>query len=103
MFSLRDDPAGLWTAEQDGEIVGSAFSWICGDLWFLAELFIAPERQGEGIGNELLRRAPGHAPKAGAPHTAPLTFPFNPGSHAPSIPPPHFPPPPPPLSPRSPP
>src|SRR6185295_13491191 len=40
LFSWKDDPAGLWTAEQDGTIVGSAFSWVCGDLWFLAELFI---------------------------------------------------------------
>jgi GNAT superfamily N-acetyltransferase len=77
LFSLKDDPAGLWTAEQDGEIVGSAFSWTCGDLWFLAELFISPTVQGQGIGGELLKRAFGHAEKAGAVHKALITFTFN--------------------------
>ena len=77
LFSWKDDPAGLWTAEQDGAIVGSAFSWVCGDLWFLAELFISPALQGKGIGNELLKRALGHATKAGAAHKALITFTFN--------------------------
>jgi GNAT superfamily N-acetyltransferase len=77
LFSLKDDPAGLWTAEQDGEIVGSAFSWVCGDLWFLAELFISPALQGQGIGNELLKRTLDHAAKAGAAHKALITFTFN--------------------------
>jgi len=66
-FSLRDDPAGLWVAEADGDIVGFAFSWVCGDLWFLAELFVAPGHQGAGIGNELLARTFEHARKSGAP------------------------------------
>jgi GNAT superfamily N-acetyltransferase len=77
LFSLQDDPAGLWTAEQDGEIVGSAFSWTCGDLWFLAELFISPQRQGQGIGGELLKRVGDHAMKAGVRHKALITFTFN--------------------------
>jgi hypothetical protein len=38
-FSLKDDPDGLWVAEDAGEILGFAFSWVCGELWFLAELF----------------------------------------------------------------
>ena len=77
LFSLNDDPAGLWTAEQDGEIVGSAFSWACGDLWFLAELFISPALQGQRIGSELLKRALQHADTAGAAHKALITFTFN--------------------------
>ena len=77
LFSLNDDPAGLWTAEQDGEIVGSAFSWACGDLWFLAELFISPALQGQRIGSELLKRALAHADAAGAAHKALITFTFN--------------------------
>src|SRR3954471_1216301 len=77
LFSLKDDPAGLWTAEQDGEIVGSAFSWVCGDLWFLAELFISPGHQGQGIGNELLKRTLEHANRSGASHRALITFTFN--------------------------
>jgi GNAT superfamily N-acetyltransferase len=82
LFSLNDDPAGLWTAEEDGEIVGSAFAWACGDLWFLAELFVSPERQSKGIGNELLRRMLDHADASGATCKALLTFTFNRTSQA---------------------
>src|SRR5947209_5057241 len=77
LFSLKDDPAGFWTAEQDGAIVGSAFSWVCGNVWFLAELFISPGHQGQGIGNELLKRTLEHANKSGASHRALITFTFN--------------------------
>ncbi|MGH7032827.1 MAG: GNAT family N-acetyltransferase [Stellaceae bacterium] len=77
LFALEDDPRGLWIAEENGEIVGSAFSWVCGELWFLAELFIAPRMQGSGIGGELLRRTLGHADQAGATTRALITFTFN--------------------------
>jgi ribosomal protein S18 acetylase RimI-like enzyme len=77
LFSLRDDPDGLWLAEADGEILGFAFSWVCGDLWFLAELFVAPGQQGRGIGKELLTRTFEHARKAGATNKALITFTFN--------------------------
>lgn len=77
LFSLKDDPDGLWTAEDAGEIVGFAFSWVCGDLWFLAELFVSPGRQGHGIGHELLKRTLDHGKKAGATNTALITFTFN--------------------------
>ncbi len=77
LFSLQDDPDGLWLAEADGEILGFAFSWVCGDLWFLAELFVAPGHQGRGIGNKLLMRTLEHASKAGATNKALITFTFN--------------------------
>lgn len=77
IFSLNDDPRGLWIAENDGEIVGSAFSWVCGDLWFLAELFIAPRMQGNGIGSELLRRTFQHADQTAVKIKALITFTFN--------------------------
>jgi GNAT superfamily N-acetyltransferase len=77
IFSLNDDPRGLWIAERDGQIVGSAFSWVCGDLWFLAELFIAPHMQGSGIGSALLRRTLQHAELAAAKIKALITFTFN--------------------------
>jgi ribosomal protein S18 acetylase RimI-like enzyme len=77
LFSLKDDPDGLWVAEAEGDIVGFALSWVCGDLWFLAELFVAPGHQGRKIGNELLARTFEHASKVGAANKALITFTFN--------------------------
>lgn len=76
-FCVKDDPDGLWVAEDAGEILGFAFSWVCGDLWFLAELFVSPDHQGRGIGNELLKRTSDHARKSGATTKALITFAFN--------------------------
>jgi GNAT superfamily N-acetyltransferase len=76
-FCLRDDSRGVWLAEDDGEIAGFALSWVCDRLWFLAELFVAPGRQGQGIGNELLGRTLQHASQAGASEKSLITFAFN--------------------------
>lgn len=76
-FSLEDDPGGLWVAVHDGTVLGFAWSWACGNLWFLAQLFIDPARQGEGIGNELMKRTLEHARISGAAHKALITFTFN--------------------------
>ena len=77
LFSLNDDPDGLWVAEADGEIVGFTSSWVNDDFWFLAELFINPRRQGDGTGGALLARTFEHARKAGARNRALITFTFN--------------------------
>jgi ribosomal protein S18 acetylase RimI-like enzyme len=77
LFSLKDDPDGLWIAEDADEILGFAWSWVCDDLWFLAQLFVSPGQQGRGIGNELLRRTLDHARKSGAATKALITFTFN--------------------------
>ena len=77
LFSLKDDADGLWVAEADGDIVGFALSWVCGELWFLAELFVSPDQQGRGVGNELLARTFEHARKAGATNKSLITFTFN--------------------------
>jgi ribosomal protein S18 acetylase RimI-like enzyme len=77
LFSLKDDPDGLWVADDGGEIVGFAWSWVCGSLWFLAQLFVAPTQQGRGIGNELIQRTFEQARKAGATDKALITFTFN--------------------------
>ncbi|MCP4563961.1 MAG: GNAT family N-acetyltransferase [Bosea sp.] len=77
LFSLKDDPVGLWVAEEGGEIAGFAWSWACGDLWFLAQLFVDPARQGQGIGLVLLELALEHARTSGAAHKALITFTFN--------------------------
>src|SRR6185437_9042568 len=70
LFSLKDDPDGLWVAEEAGQMLGFAFSWVCGDLWFLAQLFIASDQQGRGIGKELIRRTFEQARKCGASNKA---------------------------------
>jgi ribosomal protein S18 acetylase RimI-like enzyme len=77
LFSLKDDPDGLWVADDAGQILGFAFSWVCGDLWFLAELFVSPGHQGRGIGNELLEQTLEHARKKGVASKALITFAFN--------------------------
>jgi len=77
LFSLGDDPGGLWIAENGSDIVGFAWSWACGELWFLAQLFVDPAQQGQGIGNELMRRTMEHARKSSAAHRALITFSFN--------------------------
>jgi GNAT superfamily N-acetyltransferase len=76
-FSLRDDPEGLWIAEDAGRMLGFAFSWTCGDLWFLAQLFVSPDHQGGGIGAELLKRTLAHAEARQCEHRALITFAFN--------------------------
>jgi predicted N-acetyltransferase YhbS len=50
---------------------------LCGDVWFLAQLFVDPTQQGRGIGNELLKLTLEHARKSGAAHKALITFTFN--------------------------
>ncbi|MEJ1938761.1 GNAT family N-acetyltransferase, partial [Nostoc sp. NIES-2111] len=76
-FSLRDDPQGVWVAEDEGEIVGFGFSWTNEDLWFLAQLFVRPDRQADGLGGLLMEKALAHARLRGARSRALITFAFN--------------------------
>jgi ribosomal protein S18 acetylase RimI-like enzyme len=76
-FSLEDNADGLWVAEDAGAIVGFASSWVCGDLWFLAQLCVSPDRQGRGIGPALLERTLAHAQNSNARTRALVTFAFN--------------------------
>src|SRR4051812_14347542 len=75
--SLRDDPEGLWVAEDEFGLVGFAFSWVCDGLWFLAQLFVAPDHQGDGVGAELLLRTLAHAHANGCARRALISFSFN--------------------------
>jgi ribosomal protein S18 acetylase RimI-like enzyme len=77
LFSLKDDPDGLWIAEDGADIVGFAWSWVSGDIWFLAQLFVDPAQQSRGIGNELLKLTLEHARKSKAAHKMLITFTFN--------------------------
>ena len=77
VFSLEDDPEGLWVAEEEGEVIGLGFSWVSDRFWFLADLFILPEYQGQGVGGELLQRTLAHAQKNHANNLALITFAYN--------------------------
>jgi ribosomal protein S18 acetylase RimI-like enzyme len=76
-FSLEDDPDGLWVAEDAGHVVGLGFSWVCGRFWFLADLFVLPEYQGQGVGGELMQLTFDHAQKHDADNRALITFAYN--------------------------
>jgi len=76
-FSLEDDPDGLWVAEDAGHVVGLGFSWVCGRFWFLADLFVSPEYQGQGVGGELMQLTFDHAQKHNADNRALITFAYN--------------------------
>jgi hypothetical protein len=76
-FSRQDHPEGLWVAEDGGKMLGYAFSWHCGELRFLAELFVAPGQQGGGVGNELLQLSMPRPHKDSAIVRALITFAFN--------------------------
>ncbi len=57
MDEFADATAGetLWVAEgAAGEILAFASVWREPGLWFLHNLFVAPERQNRGIGRALL-------------------------------------------------
>lgn len=74
---MRDDPDGLWIAEDQGEIVGFCFSWTNEDLWFLAQLFVKLGRQADGLGRQMMEKALTHARMRGARSRALITFAFN--------------------------
>jgi GNAT superfamily N-acetyltransferase len=76
-FSLNDDPAGLWVAEEKNEIIGFGFSWTADRLWFLADLFVRPQWQASGIGRVLMRHTLAQAEASGAEVRALITFAFN--------------------------
>ncbi len=53
---LGTGPQRVQVAEDDERILGFAAAWTRGDAWFLADLFVAPDAQGRGVGRELLGR-----------------------------------------------
>jgi GNAT superfamily N-acetyltransferase len=54
---LAHDPARSFVAEVDGRVVAFVGAIVRGDMWFLSTLFVDPEHQGKGIGQQLLQRA----------------------------------------------
>jgi GNAT superfamily N-acetyltransferase len=58
--ALRTDPAGCWTAELDGLVVGCAISRVRELMWLLSSFAVAPEAQGRGVGTQLIAAALHH-------------------------------------------
>jgi GNAT superfamily N-acetyltransferase len=77
LFSMRDGSGSLWVAEEGERMLGFAWSWICGGMWFLAQLFVSPDHQGRGIGNQLIRRTLEQAETSRASNRVLVTFGFN--------------------------
>ena len=81
-FCLLEEPEGFFVAEEAGQVIGAAFSWARGHIWFLSHLFILPPYQGKGIGGTLLELALQHGITSGATVRAVITMAFNPASIA---------------------
>jgi GNAT superfamily N-acetyltransferase len=79
-FSLADDRRGLWVARSGETFVGFAFSWVCDDFWFLAQLFVDPDVQARGVGRILLEKTLEQAQACNAGTRALITFAYNPFS-----------------------
>ena len=57
--ALRFDPGRFWIADFDGRIGGFGLATLRRTLWYLAALHVLPEFQGQGVGDELVRRCLG--------------------------------------------
>jgi GNAT superfamily N-acetyltransferase len=54
---LRTDADAAWVAEVDGTVAGYSMSFVRGEIWFLAQLFVQPELHGLDIGRGVLGRS----------------------------------------------
>ncbi len=55
----------LWTAEQDGQVVGMVGTYPAADGWHVARMYVAPGQRGTGLAWNLLRAAEDFARAAG--------------------------------------
>jgi GNAT superfamily N-acetyltransferase len=74
---LAKDPSGLWVAETSEALAGFAMSWMSERFWFLAQLFVRPDLQVQGIGQALLSRTLEQAQRHEAQNRALVTFAYN--------------------------
>ena len=77
---IREDYEGLWVAEVDNELAGFGYSWVRGQLWYLAQLFVSTQFQGLGIGRNLMNHTLEHGKHSNITNRALLTFAYNPVS-----------------------
>jgi GNAT superfamily N-acetyltransferase len=76
-FSLAEDPTGLWVADAGDTVVGFGFSWVRQKFWYLSQLFIRPDMQTKGVGQELLSQTLRQGEQNGTENRALTTFAFN--------------------------
>ncbi len=76
-FCLSQDNSELWVAHTGNELLGFAFSWMIGDFWYLAQLFIRPDAQSKGVGGILMRKANLQEGHARIRNRALITFAYN--------------------------
>jgi GNAT superfamily N-acetyltransferase len=76
-FCLAEDPTGLWVAEHGDTIVGFGFSWMTEKFWFLSQLFVRPDTQGQGVGQALLSKTLMQAQRNGVTNRALITPAYN--------------------------
>lgn len=51
------DDGSVWSAHDDGEVIGIAIAHRSDDEWYVGDLFIEPSYRGQGIGSQLLDAA----------------------------------------------
>lgn len=76
-YCLAEDPSGLWVAETSEGLAGFAMSWMSERFWFLAQLFVRPNLQVQGIGQMLLSKSLEQAQRHEAQNRALVTFAYN--------------------------
>ena len=76
-FSLTEPSSSLYVAEADGALCGFAFSWMRQRFWFLAQLFVRPGTQSQGLGRAMLSKTLDHAEENGAENRALITMAYN--------------------------
>jgi len=57
---MEADPGGCLVAEEDGHVIGSAFSHAWGKVGWIGPLEVLPNRQDRGIGKRLLAACEAH-------------------------------------------
>ncbi len=62
---FTDRGGALWTAEQDGQVVGMVAAYPSADAWQLSRMYVTAAQRGTGLAADLLRRAEDHARAAG--------------------------------------
>lgn len=78
-FAIEEEPEGAFVAEEAGAVVGVAVRWLRPPAWFLAHLFVDPNRHGQGLGRRLIERVLAQGGEAAAFRTL-ITPAFNPVS-----------------------